>query len=425
MTVGIDDSDSANGAAEAPSGPPAHAPLQGVRVVDLTRHLPGPFTTRILADLGARVLKVEEPERGDPSRTMPPHVGPPGSQTGSLAALLLAGHASVALDLKQAAAIEAIHALLAEADVLVETFRPGTLARFGLAPDALRTRYPRLVICSISGYGSGDGQEGAQSGRAGHDLTYQALAGSLAARPVAPAVQVADIAGAWSAATAICAALLRRETTGVGCLIDQSLTDAAMHAAVTAWAAEGDGPKAVGHPLPLTGGLACYDVYPTKDGGFFALAMLEPRFWQRFCVAVERRTWVLRQFSSDPAFRRQVADLIASRTRDEWATLMAEHDLPGEPVLSADEARSRARNAGRTVVHDAEAGGHRLTYPARFDGRSLTPSEAVAMVGADTESVLAAHGLELPSPPKSGLRERLRQRLGHRFGRALRSLIGR
>lgn len=365
--------------ASAGGGSPAAAPLAGIRVVDLSRHLPGPFVTRILGDLGAAVLKVEEPRLGDPTRLAPPII----DGTGSLARLLLAGHASVALDLKQATSVGALRALLEAADVLVESFRPGTLARLGLDPMDLRQRFPRLVIVSISGYG----QDGPQASRAGHDLTYQALAGSLAARPVAPAVQVADIAGAWSAATAICAALVRRASTGDGCWIDQALTDAATHAAVTVWAAEAEGPKAIGEGLPLTGGAPCYDVYAAKGGGYFALACLEPKFWQRFCAAVDRRSWSLRQFSTDVRFRQQVRDLLASRTREEWAALCAEHDLPGEPLLSLSEARVHPQNALRAVVTEAE-GGHRLHYPARFDGQSPLPAGPVPTLGEDTDSVL-------------------------------------
>ncbi|HXT51322.1 MAG TPA: CaiB/BaiF CoA-transferase family protein, partial [Thermoanaerobaculia bacterium] len=163
----------------------AAAPLRGLLVVDLTRHLPGPLGARLLADLGARVIKVEEPQAGDPVRAAAPLVG----GKSPLAAMLLAGVESVALDLKQPAAVEALRGLLARADVLLESFRPGTMARLGLAPEVLRERYPRLVICSLAGWG----QTGPYSARAGHDITYQAIGGALASTGVTPPIPVADV----------------------------------------------------------------------------------------------------------------------------------------------------------------------------------------------------------------------------------------
>src|SRR5262245_14455405 len=211
----------------------ASAPLAGLFVVDLTRHLPGPLAARLLADLGARVVKVEEPREGDPVRAAAPLV----EGKSPLAAVLLAGVESVALDLKQPAAVEILRGLLARADVLLESFRPGTLDRLGLAPTILRERYPRLVVCSISGWG----QEGPYAPRAGHDITYQAIGGALASTASTPPLPVADVVGAWSAVTSVLAALLARERGGPdagGAWIDQALLDAAVHANVTGWAAE-------------------------------------------------------------------------------------------------------------------------------------------------------------------------------------------
>lgn len=377
-------------AADPGSRAPASAPLHGLRIIDLSRYLPGPLATRILADLGAQVLKIEEPKRGDPTRWTKPQV--PGTHTSSLSALLLAGHRSVALDLKQAAEREVLLVLLADADVLVESLRPGTLARLGLDPEALRVRFPRLVLCSISGFG----QQGPHAQRVGHDLTYQALAGALASRPVPPAVQVADIAGAWSAATAICAALVRRGESGQGCWIDQALSDAAGHAALTAWAEEVAGAKAVGESLTLTGAAPCYNVYATREGGFFALAALEPRFWRRFCVAVDHAAWIPQQFSRDPEIRRQVAALFAAHNREHWRALFVGHELPGEPVLSLSEAREQAQNALRAMVRAGADGLPRLAYPALLDGQRPRSADAVPALGGDTEATLAAHGMALP-----------------------------
>src|SRR6185503_6980819 len=288
----------------------ALSPLTGLLVVDLTRHLPGPLAARLLADLGARVVKVEEPNAGDPVRAAAPLVG----GKSPLAAMLLAGVESVALDLKQPAAVEALRGLLARADVLLESFRPGTMARLGLAPEVLRERYPRLVICSLTGWG----QSGPYAARAGHDITYQAIGGGLASTGVTPPIPVADVVGAWSAASAVLAALLARERgsgEGGGAWIDQALLDAAVHANLTGWAAEAAAPRAVGEPLPLTGALPCYGVYATRDGGALAIGALEPHFWARFCEAAERPDLVGAQYETGERAHEKVAKLIASRTR--------------------------------------------------------------------------------------------------------------
>lgn len=351
-------------------------------MVDLGRYLPGPLVGRLLADLGARVIKVEEPRSGDPVRQAPPL----RNGRSSLATLLLAGLESIALDLEKAGGRAALEALLERADVLLESFRPGTLERFGLAPQSLRKRFPKLVICSLTGWG----QSGPHAARAGHDLAYQAMAGSLAAIPQMPAVQTADIVGAWSAATSVLAALLRRQRSGDGCWIDQALLDAAGHAAITGWAAEADGSKPVGEPLMLSGALPCYGLYRTKDGGWLALAALEPHFWRRFCRALGRRDLVLRQYSREPGVRTAVAALIARRSREEWAAFMAEHDIPAEPVLSFQESRAHRQVAVRGLTRPGLDGLLRLGFPARLDGeRPWAATSTLPTLGADTDRLVA------------------------------------
>jgi crotonobetainyl-CoA:carnitine CoA-transferase CaiB-like acyl-CoA transferase len=362
----------------------AAAPLRGLLVVDLTRHLPGPLAARLLADLGARVVKVEEPREGDPVRAAPPLV----RGESPLGALLLAGIESVALDLKQPAAVDVLRGLLGRADVLLESFRPGTLARLGLAPAVLRQRYPRLVILSLSGWG----QQGPYAARAGHDLTYQAIGGALAATGATPAIPVADVVGAWSTVAAVLAALVARERGGEGgegAWIDQALLDAAVHANVTGWAAEAAGARAVGEPLPLTGALPCYGVYATRDGGRLAVGALEPHFWQRFCEAAGRRDLRRSQYSTRERARQRVAKLVASRTREEWARLLAEHDVPVEPVLAAGEAALHQQVAARDLLRRGPDGLPRLGFPARFDGARPRAGEELPELGADTDAVLA------------------------------------
>lgn len=372
-------------------------------MVDLSRHLPGPLAAHLLADLGARVLKVEEPRRGDPVREAPPV----REATGALAALVLSGVESVALDLKQPAAQEVLHRLLSRADVLLETFRPGTLARLGFAPEALRERHPRLVVCSLSGWGA----EGPYAKRAGHDLTYQALAGTLASTTTMPAVPVADLIGAWSAVTAILAAVVERERTGQGSRIDAALFDAGFHAGLTAWAAEADGPKRIGKSLPLSGALPCYNLYRTSDGHPMALAALEPHFWERFCNAAGKPNLIRRQYDTSLRSRQLVQELIGSRTRSEWMDLFAREDIPAEPVLTPDEARVHPQAAEREMLRRGPDSLLRIGFPARIDGERPRSGDKVPGLGEHTAAVLE----ELGMTDRASRRELRQSGVGSRF----------
>lgn len=361
-------------------------PLSGVLVVDLSRLLPGPLTARLLADLGARVVKVEEPKLGDPVRMAPPLAG----GASALGSLLLAGVESVALDLKKEPARRVLAALLERADVLLESFRPGTLARLGFPPEELERRWPRLVVCSLSGWG----QDGPRAARAGHDLTYQALAGTLAPTARVPGVPLADLLGAWSAALSVTAALVRRGADGAGTRVDASLYDAALHANLTNWAEETGGARSVRQKLALSGALPCYNLYATADGGYVALACLEPHFWERFCAAAERPDLEGSGYDTDPAARRAVQELIGSRERAVWAELAERHDLPLEPVLSAAEALDEPQARHRKVVTRGPDDLPRLAFPARIGGERPEGGEEVPALGQHTEAWLEELGVE-------------------------------
>jgi|CXWL01.1.fsa_nt_gi crotonobetainyl-CoA:carnitine CoA-transferase CaiB-like acyl-CoA transferase len=362
------------------------SPLAGLRVVDLSRHLPGPLCARLLADLGARVTKIEEPRLGDPVRLTPPIE----SGTSALAALLLAGLESVALDLKKSEAREVLLGLLAEADVLLESFRPGTLARLGLPPNDLRARFPRLVIASISGWG----QDGPYAPRAGHDLTYQALAGTLSATGRMPAVPAADLVGAWSTLSAVLAALVERERTGQGTWIDAALYDAGVHANLVTWALEAGGrrPAAVGEARMLSGSLPCYQLYRTKDGGLLAFAPLEEHFFRRFLDAAGAPELAPLQYRQDDEARSAIGRLIAGRTLEDWRERLAGLDLPIEPVLAPAAAADHPQARARGVLQTARDGLYRLAFPARFDGLRPAAAERMPEIGADTARTLVALG---------------------------------
>jgi len=363
------------------------APLAGLLVVDLSRYLPGPLAGRLLRDLGARVVKVEEPELGDPLRQSPPF----RARRSTLAALLLAGLESVALDLKRAPARAVLRQLLAGADVLLESFRPGTLARLGLAPAELRQELPRLVICSVSGWG----QDGPHAARAGHDLTYQAAAGGLAATQSMPAMPAADLLGAWSAVASVLAALHQRERTGEGAWIDASLYDAAVHGNLMSWAALAGGAVRPGRPGTLSGALPCYQLYRTCDDRQVALAMLEPRFWRRFCARVGRRDLRRLQYAQGAEPQRIVAELIAGRDAEQWRQLFAAEDLPAEVVEEVGAARFHPQARARGLFSIGGDGGLELAFPARFDGERPVAAGEWPELGADTNRCLAAAGSPL------------------------------
>jgi alpha-methylacyl-CoA racemase len=255
-------------------------PLEGVRVLDLTRLLPGPFASLVLADLGATVDKVEDPHGGDYLRHMPPAMG----DANGAFQLLNRGKRSVVLDLKHAQGRAALLDAVASYDVLFEQFRPGVLDRLGLGHATLRARNPRLVVCALTGYG----QSGPLAPRAGHDLNYLARAGILGATgptagpPQVPGFQLADVSGGLWSVIGILAALARRERTGEGEVVDIAMCDATVLFAATSF-----GGALAGHPGGrgdeiLTGGIAPYCTYATQDGGAIALGSLEPKFWMAF-----------------------------------------------------------------------------------------------------------------------------------------------
>jgi alpha-methylacyl-CoA racemase len=374
------------------------SPLSGTQVVDLSRLLPGPLAGKLLADLGARVVKVEEPSLGDPIRMTPPM----REGVGTMAAILLAGVESIALDLKQPASRKVLGALLARADVLLESFRPGTLARLGFPVEELQDRYPRLVICSVSGWG----QQGPYAARAGHDLTYLAAAGVLASTNAMPPVLAADMIGAWSAVASVLAALLERERTGRGRHVDASLYDASLHANLVGWAVDAAGPKGVGDRLPLTGGLPCYNIYETADGRHLALGVLEPHFWRRFCVAAGRKDLIRRQYDASPRSRRKVAELVRELTLAEWMELVGREDVPAEPVLSVAEAREHPQALARALLATGPDGLPRLGFPARFDGDRPRADDEVPGLGAQTRGLLAELGLPTELAPAAGVGRR-------------------
>jgi crotonobetainyl-CoA:carnitine CoA-transferase CaiB-like acyl-CoA transferase len=332
--------------------------LRGVRVLDLSRLLPGPFLTMILADMGAEVVKIEDPRVGDYLRAFPP-------AKGGVAGRYLAvnrGKRSLTLDLKAPAGRDALLRMAARADVVVESFRPGVLDRLGVGWTALAAANPKLVLCSISGYG----QTGPYVERAGHDLNYIALAGVLAmggaagGAPMMPGVQLADLAGGalWGA-TAILGALFGRERTGRGAHLDVSMTEGALSLLTAELGNLDCGARPTRGSETLNGGLAAYGVYRTADDRYLSVGALEPKFWLAFNQAIGRPPNIA-ELAGNPEeqarTRASIAAILATRTAAAWAEVLARHDCCVEVVLEPEELAGHPLHQARQVFFEIDGG---------------------------------------------------------------------
>jgi len=313
--------------------------LDGVRVLDMTRYLPGPYCTMLLGDLGADVVKVEEPPLGDPTRGIPPEL----ADQSAVHAALNRNKRSILVDVRSGEGAAVVKALARRSDVLVETHRPGVLARRGLGAEALLAENPRLVYCSLSGYG----QTGPHAGAAGHDIDYLALGGFLAANagadgtPVLPQPHVGDMTAALTALIGILAALQARERTGRGQVVDASVFDAVLSLMAIPLARHSAGARG---PSELSGSHACYNVYRCGDGRFLAVGALEPKFWESLCRALGHEDAIERQWTGAEDQRElieRLARTFATRDRDDWLRALRPIDACVEPVLGLEEAASQ------------------------------------------------------------------------------------
>lgn len=363
-------------------------PLSGIKVLDFTTLLPGPLAGLILAEAGAEVTKIERPE-GEEIRRYEPRWGPDSIHF----SLLNRGKRSQTFDLKDKAERARIEPLVRAADILIEQFRPGVMARFGLDHDSVRAMNPAIIYCSITGYG----QTGPKSAFAGHDLNYIADTGLLAlsfggaSRTVVPPALVADIGGGTMPTVInILLALLRRHATGEGARIDIAMTDAMF---TYAWWAFGIG-KAFGTwpgsgDAELTGGSPRYQIFPTRDGRFVAVAALEQKFWERLCelVGLDER---LRDDRVDPAATTgALRSIIGNRTADDWQTVFSGQDCAANIVRTLDEASQDPHFLERGLFDYLLDNGRGVRIPAlpvpvapQFRGDPGTPMAAPSL-GAD------------------------------------------
>jgi crotonobetainyl-CoA:carnitine CoA-transferase CaiB-like acyl-CoA transferase len=375
--------------------PAMSGPLEGVRILDLTRLLPGAFATALLGDLGAEVLKVEQPGIGDPMRAYQPRIGDSSAFTW----IVDRNKRSIALNLRDVRGVEVVRRLARDVDAVIEGFRPGVADRLGIGYDALRAANPALVYCSISGYGA----DGPLVREAGHDVNYVGRAGVLgstgiAGEPAIPGVQVGDLGGGSLLAVAgLLAALLRAQRTGEGDHVDISMTDGAfalMAMPLGAHFAEGGVPRA-GTEL-LTGGVPCYAIYTCADGRWITVGALEAPFWEELCAAVERPDLVATQY--DPSAFPVWHELFASRPRDAWLALFAGRDACVGPVNDLAEAVADPQLAHRGMVVELE---HPELGPVRQVGTPIKLREhpggiraPAPALGEATRELLARAGYD-------------------------------
>jgi crotonobetainyl-CoA:carnitine CoA-transferase CaiB-like acyl-CoA transferase len=388
--------------------------LSDIRVLDLSRLLPGGFCSLLLADFGADVLKVEDTGMGDYLRWSPP--GYEGADESARSAFFLAlnrGKRSIRLNLKDEAGRAVLLKLVQEHDVLLESFRPGVMDRLGVGYERLSQENPGLVYCAVTGYG----QDGPYTARSGHDMNYLGLNGLLGLTgeaggpPVQSAGQIADLGGgALTAAFGILAALRERERSGLGQLVDVSMLDGSLAwLALVAAKHLCDGETPARGDLELAGGLICYRPYACSDG-WVTLGALEPKFWQAWCRGVGREDLVERQFERPGSdAHAEVERIFLERSRAEWHAFAEEHDCCLEPVLDLHEALDSELVRAREMVVELDqpgADGVRLLgVPVKLSRTPGAPAGPGPALGEHTRDVLVGLGYgeeEIDSLLRSG-----------------------
>lgn len=381
-------------AAPVPAGTPG--PLTGVRVLDLTRLLPGGVLTALLGDLGAEVIKVEEPTAGDYMRWESPKTG----EESAASWIVGRNKRSIGIDLKAPEGVELFLSLAETTHVVIEGFRPGIVDRLGVGFEAARARNPRIVYASLTGYGS----DGPMRDVAGHDINYISYAGVLGMTgppggPVCPpGVQVSDLGGATILGIGLLSALYASAVTGIGSRVEVAMYDAAL-----AWTSIHAGEYWASGSVPdpgktlLNGRYPCYNVYACSDGKFLSLGAVERKFWANFCEAVGRPDLIPRH--SDESARGEVAALIATKPRDVWAAQLEHAEACAAPVLDLGEALAHPMASGRHMIRQArlEPDSPRtaltLGAPIRMNGQARPTGTPPPRLGADTQELASEAGL--------------------------------
>lgn len=373
-------------------------PLEGIRVLDLSMYLPGPFCSQILADFGAEVIKVEELS-GEWGR----HVYPVVGDKSALFYAVNRGKKSIAINLKSESGQEIFKSLVRHADVLLEQFRPGVMERLGLGYENLIKENDRLIYCSITGYG----HSGPLQFTAGHDLNYLSLAGvtgltGSADRPGMSGIQIADLAGgSLQGISSILLALLARERTGKGQFCDVAMMDGAISLLVYSlaeWSGIGRLPERAREML--TGGYACYHIYSTADGGFVSLGAVEAKFWQGFCERLGRLDYAPHQWdmAKQADIIQDISTIMASKTRREWVDYFAEDDICFTPVLDLEEMSRHPQVMDRNMIiilEDVQGSGKNMALtgcPIKLSATPAVIKPVYPELGEHTEAVLREVG---------------------------------
>lgn len=369
-------------------------PLTSIRVLDLTRLLPGPYCTMILADFGAEVIKIEEPGRGDYTRFEEPKI----NEDSAIFHSLNRNKKSVVLNLKTKEGKENFLKLVETADVLVESFRPDVMKRLGLNYEVLKEINPRLIYCAITGYG----QHGPYAVRPGHDINYISIAGLLnlmgteESAPIVPATQIADIGGgSLPAVVGILLAIIEQRKSGKGQFVDISMMDG-----VISWLQTilpnyfVTKQKEERGKLVLSGGKACYSVYKTKDNLYLSVGALEKPFWESFCQTIGREDYILlldAPFEVQKEMREEIQKIIATKTRSEWLTLFSETNTCVAPVLTLEEMEQDPQVQARQMIQDIEFDEGMIRHIGMPIKLSETPGRIRARapkLGEHTEEIL-------------------------------------
>jgi crotonobetainyl-CoA:carnitine CoA-transferase CaiB-like acyl-CoA transferase len=365
--------------------------LQGVRVVDLTRLLPGGYATMLLADLGAEVVKIETPGVGDWTREPSPIFG----GTNALFAQINRNKKSLVLDLKADEGREVLLRLAERSAALVEGFRPGVAARLGIDYGAVRKRNPRIVYCSLSGYG----QTGPNRDRPGHDINYVGEAGLLGVnngqKPCVPPLPFSDLTGAIFTALTMAAGMKGAADTGAGAYIDLSMSDTIVSLLTVHFAQmfQAGKPPSLADAY-LLGGHPCYTVYRTADGQHLTVGALEPKFWKSLCEALGCPQYTGKQH--DPGMREQIlADfrtIFATRARDEWVEALAAADVPVGAVRTLAEVERGDQAEARGLFHQRAFGVKEVAFPAEIHGAHESVDRPAPKLGEHTDEVLGLAG---------------------------------
>jgi crotonobetainyl-CoA:carnitine CoA-transferase CaiB-like acyl-CoA transferase len=364
-----------------------YQPLTGIRVLDLSRLLPGPYVTQLFADLGAEVIKVERPGAGDYARDFTAKMGLAG-----MFDAVNRGKKSLGLDFRSPRGRAIFLELCKTAHVVLESFRPGAVKKWGIGFEEVRAVKEDIVYCSLSGYG----QTGPYAGRAGHDINYAALSGALMLNrppngiPISYSILLSDLGGSILAGTAILAALTNSDPARRGCYIDVSLLDGMIALATPLIGGSYFHGQRTGEPSsPLTRGRPYYTAYQTSDGNFISFAPIEARFWERFCKRIERPDLAPRQF--DPNVGEELTRLFLQRTRAEWMSLLGGLDTCIESVNSFEEMLFDPHVQSRGHVHMQDGKPVGMNSPFVF---ARAEASDPPRLGHDTRALLSALGLE-------------------------------